>query len=437
MDKTKILEVLNDWNYWNRELPKTKKRPYYDEKLTSFLKYDEISVIKGIRRSGKSTLMLNQIKQLLQDGVHRNDILIVNLEDPRFINHLDIELLQTIKDVYLEYLNPRGMPYLFLDEIQNIPHWEKWVNKEYELKQSKIMVTGSNSSMLSREIASTLSGRYLSLEVYPLSFQEYLYFVGIDVVDFLSFAHQKIEINRAFEQYIKYGGFPKLIAYEDREKKELLNTYKDTILLKDIVARYRLKHFKILEDIAAFLLSNTGIIQSISRLKNHFNISHDMASSYVEYLQNAYVLFDVKKFDYSLRKQNVNDKKYYSADLGLSNLYRAPNLQTRGQDLETIVFLELKRRGYVVYYYKTSNDLECDFVVEEENRIVMLMQVSKTLENKKTQKREINALLKTAKELNLEDQVKLLIVTEDATQTIEEDRFLITVVNILEWLCEV
>ena len=437
MDKTKILEILNDWNYWIRNLPNSKKRPFYDDKLKSFLNHDEVSVIKGVRRSGKSTLMLNQIKKLLEDGISSHAILIVNLEDPRFINHLDVALLEKIKEVYLEYINPQTTPYIFLDEIQNIPNWEKWVNKEYELKSSKIMVTGSNSSMLSSEIASTLSGRYLSLEVYPLSFKEYLHFLDIKVINLLDFIHQKIEIYRAFEQYIKYGGFPKLISYHESEKKELLLTYKDTILLKDIVARYRLKNFKILEDITAFLLSNSGIIQSISRLKNSFKISHDMASSYVEYLQNAYMLFEVKKFDYSLKKQNVNEKKYYSADLGLSNLYRVPNLQTRGSDLETVVFLELKRRGYTIYYYKTSNDLECDFIVEKENTIVKLIQVSKSLQNEKTKKRELNALFKTAKELKLKEDMQLIVLTEDETSVIEENDFSIEIINILEWLCGV
>ena len=172
MDKTEIIEILNDWNYWKRDLPQTYKRELYDKKLLSFIKYDEITVIKGIRRSGKSTLMLNLIKNLLSQGTASENILFVNLEDPRFINHLSIDLLQTIKEVYLEYLNPKEKPYIFLDEIQNIPEWEKWVTKEYELKSSNIVISGSNSSMLSSEIASSLSGRYLQLDVYPLRFKE-------------------------------------------------------------------------------------------------------------------------------------------------------------------------------------------------------------------------------------------------------------------------
>ncbi len=433
MDKTKILEILNDWNYWNKELPDTNPRSLYDDKISSFLDSDEIVVIKGIRRSGKSTLMINQVKRLIKSGVKKEDILIVNLEDPRFINHLNLELLEKIKETYLEYLNPSAKPYIFLDEVQNIPDWENWVNKEYELSLSKLIITGSNSSMLSSEIASTLSGRYLSLEVYPLSFSEYLDFLDIEVKNMLEFIDKKIDIKRAFESYLRDGGFPKVVKIKDSEKRELLTTYKDSILLKDIVARYRLKNFHILEDLSAFLLSNSGIVQSINRLKNNFSISYDMASSYVEYLKSAYMLFEVKKFDYSLKKQTVNDKKYYSIDLGISNLFRVANLQTRGRDLETVVFLELKRRGYKIYYYKTSNDLECDFLLQKDDKIHSLVQVSKTLKDEKTKLRELRVFSKVIDELALND-VNLLVICEDETTTINFEDKEVKIVNILQWL---
>lgn len=433
MDKLEVLEILNDWNYWNKDLPTTKNREYYDDKISSFLKYDEIIVIKGIRRSGKSTLMINQIKRLLSNGIDIKNILIVNLEDPRFINHLNVELLETIKDIYLQYLSPSSKPYIFLDEIQNIPQWEKWVNKEYELKLSHLIITGSNSSMLSSEIASSLSGRYLSLDVYPLSFKEYLKFKNITINSKLEFINNKITINRAYEEFIQNGGFPKLLLFDKEEKKELLTTYKDSILLKDIVARYKLKDFHVLEEISAFILSNSGIIQSINKLKNSYKISFDMASSYIQYLKNAYMIFEIKKFDYSLRKQNANEKKYYSIDLGLSNLLRVPSLQTRGSDLETIVFLELKRRGYKIYYYKTSNDLECDFIVEKENKIKILIQVTKSLKDEKTKKRELASFSKMIDELNLKD-IELLVITEDKSSKVVIDNTDIKIINILEWL---
>ena len=433
MDKTEIIEILNDWNYWNRPLPVTRSRPVYDNRLATLVKMGEVTVIKGIRRSGKSTLMINLIKQLLGQGVDKASILFVNLEDPRFINHLDVALLEKIKETYLEYLNPQEEIYIFLDEVQNIPDWEKWVNKEYELRLSHLCISGSNSSLLSSEIGTALSGRYVSVDVYPLSFKEYVAFQDIDISGRLDMVKHKIVLSRIFERYLKEGGFPKLAEYDDAQKKELLISYKDSIMLKDIVARYSLKEYAILEEIAAFLLSNTGISQSVSRLKNSFHISYDMAKAYLEYLIKAYMVFEVPKFDYSLKKQNINDKKYYSIDLGLSNLMRVPNLKTRGSDLETVVFLELLRKGYKVYYYKTSNGWECDFVAEKDMKITALVQVTVSINDPKTYKRELRVFERIKSELQLENP-RCIVISEDNSSTLEYEGEQIECLNIKEWL---
>ena len=433
MDKTEILEILNDWNYWNRDFPPTHPRESYGNKIDLWMKSDEVVVIKGVRRSGKSTLMINRIKHLKATGVDMKNVLFVNFEDPRFINHLDLSILEKIKSVYMEYLAPDAKPYLFLDEIQNVTLWEKWVNKEYELGLSHIVLSGSNSSLLSSEIASALSGRYLSIDVYPLSFSEYIGFKGMTVTNKLDLVNLKIELQRAFEVYMKYGAFPKTLEYTAEQTRELLVSYKDSILLKDIVARYKLKEFGTLEEIAAFLLSNTGIIQSITKIKNHFHISYDMARNYVEYLCKAYMLFEVPKFDYSLRKQSANDKKYYSIDLGLSNILRVPNLQHRGSNLETIVFLELQRRGYKVYYYKTNNGWECDFLIEKDQKIEALIQVTLSLKEEKTKKRELRVFAKTIKELNLEN-VNCMVISEDTSKLEVYDGMKIEIINVIEWL---
>lgn len=430
MDKLEVIEILNEWNYWDRELPPTVKRERYDNKIANFMKKDEVLVIKGVRRCGKSTLMLNQIRRLHKEGVPKNEILFVNLEDPRFINHLSLELFELIKESYLEYMNPKEKPYIFLDEVQNIENWEKWVNKEVELKKSYITITGSNSSLLSSEIASVLTGRYISVNIYPLSFSEFLEFKKINVISKFDLVSKKIELNRALNEYLKDGGFPRLVEYPDDDKKELLGAYKNSILLKDIVARFRLKNFSVLNDITAFLLANSGIIQSITKLKNNFSISNDMARDYVDYLKKAYLVFEINKFDYSLKKQRVNEKKYYSIDFGLSNLMRVPNREFRGADLESMVFLELLRRGYHVFYYKTSDNLEIDFVVEKNNRIVQLIQVTKSIEDEKTRKRELRSFQKTKNELHLDD-VNCIVISEDRTKSLEEG---IVLINVKEWL---
>lgn len=431
MDKIKILEILNDWNYWTKEPPATIAREIYGDRIAQYMEKDEVVVIKGVRRCGKSTLMINQIKRLMANGESAKNILFVNLEDPRFINHLCVELLEEIKEVYLEMLSPDAKPYIFLDEVQNIPSWEKWVNKEYELKLSYLTLSGSNSSLLSSEISSALSGRYISVMVYPLSFKEYLSFKELSITSRLDLVSKKIEINRAFSTYINDGGFPKVLEYEESEKRELLISYKDSILLKDIVARFKLKNFTVLEDIAAFVLANSPLVQSTNKLKNNFSISYDMARDYLDYLQKAYMIFAIKKFDYSLKKQNANDKKYYTIDVGLSHIFRVANREFYGADLENIVFLELLRRGFELYYYKTDNDLEIDFVVEKDRKIVALIQVSKTLEEAKTLKRELLPFDKTCQELQLNaGDVRRLVITEDNSRIVDG----VEISNIKEWL---
>ncbi len=433
MDKTKLLEILNDWNYWHNPLPNTYKRGLYAKKIDYLSKMDEVLVIKGVRRSGKSTLMINRIKRLIKDGMDVSNILFINLEDPRFINHLDLELLDSIKEIYLENLAPKKKPYIFLDEIQNIPNWEKWINREFELKSSNIVISGSNSSMLSSEIASTLSGRYVSLEVFVLGFKEFLEFKELKISSRLDFVSKKIEVNRAFEEYLRYGGFPQIVKYDKDMKRELLISYKDSILLKDIVARYSLNEYKKLEEITAYILSNSGISLNANRIKKLFSISYDMASSYLEYLLNAYMIFEVRKFDYSFKKQLSNDKKYYPVDLGLSNIFKVANLQNRGALLENLVFLELKRRGYEIYYYKTKNSLECDFLIEKDGKIAKLIQVTSSIKDESTKKRELKVFKKTIEELGLKD-IESIVLSEDSSQILEQDGIEIEVKNIVEWL---
>jgi len=430
--KNQLFEILLDWNYWNREFPKTTPRKNYENQIERLSQTDEVLVIKGVRRCGKSTLLINEMKRLIESGVAKEQLLFVNFEDVRLIGHLNVELLSLIKDTYMEFVNPQGKPYIFLDEVQNIEYWEKWVNTEYELKKSHLYVTGSNSAMLSSEIGTVLSGRYVSIDVYPLSFKEFLLFKDVEIKNKMELISQKHLLNREFTAFISEGGFPKSIEYSQDKimQKELIEGYFDSILLKDIVARFKLKNFKTLEDLSAFLLSNTATYHTINKLKNSFSISYDMARDYMEYLEKAYMILAINKFDYSLKKQQANARKYYSIDLGLSNLLRVPNVKTKGHDLESVVLLELLRRGYKVYYYKTKSDLECDFVLEKNKEIVELIQVTVSLQDEKTRKRELASFTKVIDELKIKN-VKVTVLCEDNSEMLDNG---VRVINILEWL---
>lgn len=438
INKAAILETLTEWNYWKRELPSTIERRLYEAEVLAKSATGEIVILKGVRRSGKSTILLNTVRNLISKGIGRNDILFLNLEDPRFIGALEVDLLSRIKDIYMEYLNPSGTPYIFLDEVQNIPNFEKWVLKEYELRRSRLFVTGSNAKLLSGEIATALTGRYLDVTVFPLSFKEYLTFKGIHVKNRLDIAHHRIEINRNFQEYLTFGGFPKVVLTEDPElKKAELRAYFDSIMLRDIVARYRLDNVEALITLSVYLLSSISNLLSVNALKNHFKLSFDLIDRYVEYLQNAYLIFRVPLFDWSFKRQQVNPKKIYAIDVGLANMVSFKVGQKVGDRLENLVFLELLRQNKEVYYYKSSGNLEVDFVVKENETITQLIQVSAGIEEEKTKAREIKALLKASSEIPHAGDAVLILLVPDVDETLVANGKEIHVNDLKTWLLNI
>ena len=435
MDKKEILAILEDWNFWSKPFRESFSRKTYEDEVADKASTNEIVFLKGVRRSGKSTILLNHIQNLIKEGVAKEHILFVNLEDPRFATSLSLELLEEIKQAYIYYMNPKEKPYIFLDEVQNIDGFEKWLLKEYELQTSHLFATGSNSKLLSKEIGSSLSGRYLDVQISPLCFQEYLLFNNIFIESPYDLISKRIEIERHFEQFMLYGGFPKVVLTEDIALKEAeLKSYLDSILLRDIVARYKLDNFRILEQLSILLLSYISNAVSITKVKNRLGVSHDLASRYMEYLENTYMIQSVPLFDWSLQKQYVNPKKIYSIDTGLSKRVSFEVGKRIGDMLENIVYLELNRRYSEIYYFKTAQGYEVDFLIKEYEKITHLVQVSQTLQDEKTKKRELRALIKASDELKHSENIDLLLLTMDESCTETIDNKTIKVVNILEWL---
>jgi len=435
MDKKEIIAILEDWNFWSKPFRENFSRKTYEDEVVHKASTNEIIFLKGVRRSGKSTILLNHIQNLIKDGVPKENILFVNLEDPRFATSLSLDLLEEIKQAYIYYMNPKDKPYIFLDEVQNIDGFEKWLLKEYELQTSHLFATGSNSKLLSKEIGSSLSGRYLDIQVFPLCFKEYLLFNGLVVEKPYDLISKQTEIERHFEQFMLYGGFPKVVLTEDVVLKEFeLKSYFDSILLRDIVARYKLDNFRILEQLSIFLLSSISNAVSITKVKNRLGVSHDLASRYMEYLENTYMIQSVPLFDWSLQKQYVNPKKIYSIDTGLSKRVSFEVGKRIGDMLENIVYLELNRRYSEIYYFKTAQGYEVDFLIKEYEKITHLVQVSQTLQDEKTKKRELRALVKASDELKHSENINLLLLTMDVSHEEKVDGITIKVINVLEWL---
>ena len=432
MKKDKIFEILSEWNYWFKALPKSFFRPFYEDKIAKKAKTKEIIVIKGVRRSGKSTLLINEIKRLVSEGIDIKNILFVNFEDQRFRMFDTNTILEEIKNVYLEYIKPEGDIVIMLDEVQNIPNWEQWVLKEYELNHNILYVTGSNSHLLGIEFGTALSGRYLDIEVFPLSFMEYLSFNGISINSKAEMLYKKMILKQHFNNFIAFGGFPKVVLEEDELlKKDILKSYYDSILLKDIVSRYKLKNYQTLSELSLFLLSNNATINALNKLKNNFSSSFDTIRDYVEYLTNAYIILSINKFDYSLKKQFTNPKKFYAIDTGFSNIVSFKTSKKLGANLENIVFLELLRKNEELFYYKTKSGLEIDFLVKKE-QFVQLIQVCVSLEDEQTRKRELRVFKEAKKELR--EDLSMIVITFDESETIMYEGETIQIINILDFL---
>jgi len=412
MDKNEIIKILGDWNFWGKDLNTGINRPYYLNKIKNFHESSHIIVITGARRSGKSFIMRQTAKTLIKGGMRENNILIVNFEDPRFVE-LNTKILQQIYDVYLEFLNPQEKPYLFLDEIQEVEDREKWVRTIHELDKAKIIISGSNAKLLSRELSTLLTGRHLDLVIFPLSFKEFLRFRNVDLSKRFEIVNKEIEIKRLLREYIEFGSFPEVVL--GGEKKQILLNYFEDILNKDIVRRFKIRKSKELVSLAKFYLGNISSLITFSSLERTLNISADTVEKFSGYLEDTFILFFLKRFSYKFRKQEKSPRKVYAIDVGLANTVGFRFNQNMGRLAENLVFLELKRKEMLgsnleIYYWKDVNHREVDFLIKEDLKVRQLIQVCWEVNRPETKNREIRALLKAMKEFNLEEG---LIITDD------------------------
>lgn len=338
-------------------------------------------VISGVRRCGKSTLLAQMLK--------RNRFYYLNLEDPR-LEGLELKDLTNVEKIFREY-GEGGV--FFFDEVQNIPNWEKFIRYLVD-KKERVVITGSNASLLSRELGTRLTGRHLRTELFPFSYNEFLSF-------------KKLKPSRAsFEKYLERGGFPEFLKEEDTAvHHELLND----VVARDIAIRFGLRNIAVLKKMATYLLSQVGKKFSHNALKKTFQIkSVQSVIDYMSYFEDSYLLFTVPVFSYSYKKQQVNPKKVYSIDNGLSYSNSVSFSRDKGRMLENIVFLELRRKFGEIFYY--AGEGECDFIVKDGK--LQAIQVCYEL-NDENEKREINGLKEAMKELNIKEGVLLTLNQED------------------------
>lgn len=418
LDKNTILEILVDWNFWKKDLPTGIERKNYLSKASSFLQSNVILSIIGVRRAGKSFLMRQIARDLITQKIKKENILIINFEDKRFAN-LSVESLDKIYETYLEttQLQPDEKKFVFLDEVNKVPQWEKWARTFHELGKGKLIVSGSSADLMKGELATLLTGRHLDLIVTPLSFSEFLYFKKIKVRDELDLVSKKLEIKKYFNKYLEFGGFPEVVL--SSEKKQLLLTYFDDILTKDIEARFKVREKEKLENLARFYLTNISNLITFNSTKKFLETTTDTIEKFSSYLVEANLIFFIKRFSFKIKEQEKSPRKIYAIDIGLANAVGFRFSQNKGFALENLVALELKRRQsknpfLEIYYWKDKEGREVDFVLKDNLKVKQCIQVSAIDFKEELNQREIKALFKASLELSCNN---LLVITSDYDKT--------------------
>ena len=387
-----------------------------DAKDTEFIK-----VVTGVRRSGKSTLLLMFKEYLLNNNVKSENIIYINFESAIY------DEIKNYKDLY-KYVKDKikkEKVYLLLDEVQNVEFWEKAINSFKIDFKIDIYITGSNAYLLSSELSTLLSGRYIEIKMYPLSFKEYLIFNNYN--------HNNLDDK--FNEYLKYGGLPAITLIKNNNDLVLsyLNDIYNTIVKKDIIDRNNIKDTALLENIIKYLANNIGSPISSTKISDYLNSNkittksnHQTIDNYLNMLEKSFIMYKADRTD--IRKKSLLKTlgKYYISDTGIRNIILGFRNINEGHLLENVVYLELLRRGYRVNIGK-SNDYEVDFVAENPNNIIYY-QVTQTLLNEEVKNRKIRSLE------SINDNYEKVILTMD--KSINKDYNGIKVINLIDWLLE-
>jgi len=400
-----VLTTLTEWNPWwktgnvDTELLGMPRKNYDFE---NYLEFREVKIFLGIRRCGKSTLLYQFIDFLLRNNIEPGEILLINFED----DVLSKKTLREIFDVYQSNINPDKKPYVFLDEVHRCKEWVLFLRKMYDTKQvNHVFVTDSCSKFIKPEFASAITGRNITIHVFPLSFKEFLNWKKLSFDLDLLTRTEVNKIRKELKDYLKWGGFPEVFSKTlEINKKMLLTEYISDIIHKDLVERYNINYSKI-KDLIDFLCANASNMFSPRKYSKSSGLSLESINTYMKYLQEVFLFRAIPKFDYSVRKQQMSHKKIYIADTGFMNLVGFRFSENIGNVYENAVLIELNRLGKEVYYWKDK--YECDFLVKEGAKITQAFQVSFELENKE---REVNGLLEALNAFKLKEG---LVLTED------------------------
>jgi len=432
MEENNLLEILVKWNFWDQKATLGFPREI-TKNIINYLKGPEIISLKGVRCSGKSTILFQIIDTLLSQGVEPKDILFINFEEPLFFQQRESIILDRIYAIYRERVNPGRFAYVFLDEVQEIPGWEKWVRAKTDLKEAKVFVTGSSSRLLTAEFGTLLTGRHISFTVYPLSFKEFLRFKGLkETSDPVSIIGEKALIKNLLHEYMQFGGFPEVVLKDRHDfKDKLLKQYFEDIVYRDIVSRYKVRDIATLKNIALFYMTNISSLSAYNRIKNTLNVPLEVARKYSGFLAESFLVREVMKHSFKVREQLRNPKKVYAIDTGMRNAVSYRFSQDMGRIAENIVFLTLLQQEKEVYYFKERG--EVDFLVRKGMAPESLIQVCMADENSKAWERELQSLEDALQAVELK---RGLLITENREEIVSFKNGEIRAVPFWKWLLE-
>lgn len=394
------------------------QRKEYINQLIRFKDKDLIKVVTGIRRCGKSTLFDLYIEYLLKNGVEENQIIRLNLEDPIYY---ELDSYLKLYNYVKEKLLPNKKNYVFLDEVQTVPEFQKAVDGLYIQKNVDVYITGSNAYLLSGELATLLSGRYIEIKMLPLSFKE-----------FVDANPENKNIDRLYKKYISFGSFPYILNFEDIDDadKYIKNIY-DSIVLKDIVARKKFPDFQMLQSVINFMLDNVGNLCSTNKIADTMtsygrSISVHTVENYITSLLESFILYKTTRYDIKGKQYLKTGDKYYVADPGIRYFLLGRKEGNTGHILENVVYLELLRRGYEVYVGKVD-EYEVDFVAIN-SKGIEYYQVSETVRENTTLERELKPLD------SIRDHNPKFLLTMDIDPETSYNG--IRKINVLDWLLD-
>ena len=390
-------DILVEWNPWWTEKYQFKGIPR--EKLKEILPWitrKEIIAVLGVRRSGKTTIFYEIIEHLIKNTDPKN-ILFIKADDDRVSQE---GLINQAIETYKQLINPESKYYVFIDEVQEIPDWQKTIKRIYDLNpETKIFISGSNSQILQEELGALLAGRYAYFEIFPFSFIEYLKTKKIEL-DEINIIKNKTTIINHLNDYIKYGAFPEVILEEKPEiKSELAKFYFDSIFYRDVIKRKNIRNPAKMEKLVKYLLQNTANLTNYTKTAKILELTTDSITEYIRILEEAYLIFSINIYDFSYKKQVINPKKTYCVDTGIRNATGFQFSSDIGRLYENLVFINLRRKNPEIFYWKNKG--ECDFIIKTKNKLEAI-QVCYEINNE-TKEKETNSLIEAITNFKLKE----------------------------------